>query len=342
MTSLIDQVWPEEGLERVEACPYCGSRRRSLAYKDVQDWSFNCAPGKWDYWDCGDCKSLYLDPRPTPSTVGSAYQDYYTHASGRPASLIQSLKLRLRNECLSQRFQSSMTPRLNLPQFLSGVVELIGKRVHMPFGGMILAKLPRGRFIDVGCGAGNTVALARQLGWDAMGLEIDPSAVRTAQAGGLRIEEGTYEKLALYERQFSCIMCSHVLEHVHNPLDLLEKVKRALKPGGCLLLILPNSLSALRYHFGPDWRGLEAPRHLSIPAQPKLLQLLKGLGFVTESMADNGTETAAESYRIQRRGSIPLREDFRNARQLEIRPLASPAANDFIKLVCFLPSAVVQ
>ena len=342
MTSPLDQAWPEEGLERVEACPYCGSHRRTLAYKDVQDWSFNCAPGKWDYWDCDGCKALYIDPRPTPSTVGSAYAKYYTHASSQPASILQSLKLRLRNECLTQRFQTNITPRLNLPQFLSGAVESVGKRVHMPFGGMLLAKLPRGRFIDVGCGAGYTVALARQLGWDSMGLEVDPSAVRTAQEDGLHIEEGTYEKLALYEGQFNCIMCSHVLEHVHNPLDLLAKLKCALKPGGCLLLILPNSLSALRHHFGPNWRGLEAPRHLSIPAEPKLLQLLTDLGFATESMADDATETAAESYRIQRRGSVPLREDFQKARQLQIRPLSFPAGNDFIKLVCFLPSAVVQ
>lgn len=196
--------------------------------------------------------------------------------------------------------------------------------------------------MDVGCGAGNTVALALQLGWNAMGLEIDPSAVRTAQNSGLHIEQGTYEKLALYEGQFDCIMCSHVLEHVHNPLDLLEKVKRALKPGGCLLLILPNSLSALRHFFGADWRGLEAPRHLSIPAEPKLLHLLTGLGFVSESVADNATETAAESYRIQRRGLVPIREDFRKARQLKIRPLSSPAGNDFIKLLCFLPATVAQ
>jgi 2-polyprenyl-3-methyl-5-hydroxy-6-metoxy-1,4-benzoquinol methylase len=342
MTSPIDQAWPEEGLERVETCPYCGSHRRTLAYKDVQDWSFNCAPGKWDYWDCEGCKSLYVDPRPTPSTVGLAYETYYTHTSSQPASLAQSLKLRLRNECLSQRFGSSITPRLNLPPFFKRAVELIGRRVHMPFGGMVLATLPRGKFMDVGCGAGNTVALARQLGWSAMGIEIDPSAVRTAQISGLHIEQGTYEKLALYQGQFDCIMCSHVLEHVHNPRDLLEKVKQALKPGGYFLLILPNALSALRHYFGANWRGLEAPRHLSIPAEPELLQLLASLGFVSESMADNATETAAESYRIQRRGFVPLREDFQKARQLKIRPMSSPAGNDFIKLVCVLPGTVAQ
>lgn len=334
MTSPLDQEWPEQDLERVHSCPYCGSHERTLAYKDVQDWSFHCAPGKWNYWDCVNCQSLYLDPRPTQSTIGAAYAKYYTHSNGEPASLLQAMKARLRNECLSQKLNANIEPRLHLPKILNGLIALIGKRVVMPFGWMTLANHPKGRFMDVGCGAGMTVAMAQQLGWNAMGLEIDPAAVRTAQQSGLNIVEGTYEKLMQYEGKLDCIMCSHVLEHVHDPLDLLVKLKTALKPGGLLLLTLPNSLSALRRHFGADWRGIEAPRHLSIPSEPQLMQLLAESGFSVQSVADNGIETAAESYRIQRRGSVINKQDITKARQLNIRPLAISAGNDFIKFVC--------
>jgi 2-polyprenyl-3-methyl-5-hydroxy-6-metoxy-1,4-benzoquinol methylase len=335
MTSPIDQAWPEEGLERVEACPYCDSHRRTLAYKDVQDWSFNCAPGKWDYWDCEDCKSLYLDPRPTPPSIGLAYVQYYTHGNSEPPSFLYGMKARLRNESLSKTLNANIGPRLNLPSLFNGVVELIGKRVVMPFGWRLLAELPKGRFIDVGCGAGQTVDLARQLGWDAMGIEIDPAAVHAAQKTGLNILEGDYNELTKYEQQFDCIMCSHVLEHVHQPRDLLKKLQSALKPGGVLLLTLPNSLSALRRHFGTDWRGLEAPRHLCIPSEPQLIQILKNAGFTLKSLADNNTDTAAESYRIQRRGISSATEDAKKASELQISPLSFPNGNDFIKLVCY-------
>ena len=338
MSSPLDQAWPEEGLERVEACPYCGSGQRTLAYKDVQDWSFFCAPGKWDYWDCANCQSIYLDPQPTQSTVGSAYAKYYTHGNFGTVSFLVILKTRLRNECLSHILSANLEPRLHLSKFWNWLIALIGKRVVVPFGWTQLAEQVRGRFMDVGCGAGLTVSVAQQMGWDAMGLEIDPAAVLAARRDGLNIIEGTYEKLVQYERQFDCIMCSHVLEHVHDPLDFLEKLKTAIKPGGMLLLTMPNSLSALRYHFGADWRGLEAPRHLSIPSEPQLMVLLAELGFSMRSMAGDGTETAAESYRIQRRGSVLNRQDLAMARRLGIRPLAQSASNDLIKLVCVASS----
>jgi 2-polyprenyl-3-methyl-5-hydroxy-6-metoxy-1,4-benzoquinol methylase len=267
-------------------------------------------------------------------TIGAAYAKYYTHGKGEPGFFLQSIKTRLRNECLSLKLNANIKPRLHLPKLLDGVVAFIGKCVSVPFGWRSLADRPRGRFLDVGCGAGLTVAFARHLGWDAMGLEIDPAAVREARRCGLNIVEGTYAQLTQYEGQFECIMCSHVLEHVHEPRDLLAKLKIAIKPGGVLLLTLPNALSPMRSHFGNNWRGLEAPRHISIPSELRLSKLLTEAGFSIKSIAGTGFETAAESYRIQRRGKVLSRLDVTKARQLEMQSLSAPAGNDFIQFIC--------
>lgn len=339
MTSPIDQDWPLEGLERVEACPYCGSHERAVAYKNVQDWSFQCAPGKWNYWDCESCKSLYLDPRPTLSTIGTAYAKYYTHGSGKKDSFLRLMKTRLRNECLNQKLGTSIEPRLNLPKLFDGIVAIIGERVAVPFGWATLASRPRGRFMDVGCGAGVAVNFAQQLGWDAMGLEIDPSAVREAQRTGLNIVEGTFEQLTQYPQQFDCIICSHVLEHVHEPRNLLAQLKAALKPSGVLLISLPNSLSPMRRYFGADWRGLEAPRHLSIPSEVQLLKLLAEYGFSIRSISGTGIETASESYRIKRRGLTLSRQDIDRASKLSISSMETMIDNDLMQLVCEAPAA---
>ena len=69
----IDKDWPLHGLESVIACPYCGAVGKSMAYRDVRDWSFGCAAGGWSYWACDGCRALYLDPRPTPDTLSNAY-----------------------------------------------------------------------------------------------------------------------------------------------------------------------------------------------------------------------------------------------------------------------------
>ena len=108
----------------------------------------------------------------------------------------------------------------------------------------------------------------------------------------------------------------------------------SLRPGGVLLLTLPNSLSTLRAHFGANWRGLEAPRHVSIPSQDQLMRLLETSGFSIQDLADDGVETAAESYRIERRGLALTRGDIVKAHKLEIRPIEKAGGNDFIKLVC--------
>lgn len=333
----LDQSWPASDVEPVNACPYCQSPNRTVAFQGVQDWSFQCAPGVWTYWDCGACQSLYLSPRPTAASIGAAYARYYTHVDGQSSSLVQRLKTRLRNECFSQTLRANIWPRLHLPALFRGLVGRLSPRIVMPFGAIELATQPRGRFLDVGCGSGQMVKLAGQLGWDAMGLEMDPQAVKTARQSGLNIQQGTSDQLVHYEGQLDAILCSHVLEHVHEPVVMLNQLRRALRPGGMLLMTLPNALSVLRRHFGPDWRGLEAPRHLAIPSEPELVTLLGALGFSVTSQADNRLETAAESFRIRRRALTLDKTDIRQAGQLDIQPLATPHGNDFIRLVCRLP-----
>ena len=105
-----DVPWPAEGLEAVRVCPVCGHSEHSLAYSDVKDWSFFSAPGSWTYWDCAHCRALYLDPRPTPATVGNAYKSYYAHAGSGKLSLLRRIKHRLCNEALSQQLGTYIEP----------------------------------------------------------------------------------------------------------------------------------------------------------------------------------------------------------------------------------------
>lgn len=298
--SVINQPWPADDLESVEACPYCSSKERKVVYKDVQDWSFYCAPGKWTYWECSACDALYLSPRPTEASIGRAYASYYTHTVNAN-SLLQKIKTRLRNECYSDWFDTDITPRLHLPKSIDFLLTPLKKILEMPFELATLAALPKGKLLDVGCGSGNALMLAKNLGWDVTGLEIDSNAVKAAREQGFNVIEGDYRKLEQFEESFDCVICSHVLEHVHQPLMLLTLLSKTLKSQGTLLLSLPNAKSHMRNQFGENWRALEAPRHLGIPALQKVITILQTEGFTQIQQVDIYGATLLESNKIARR-----------------------------------------
>lgn len=332
---MASESWPADGLESVVTCPYCGSTNRNLAYENVQDWAFDCAPGRWNYWGCEGCQSLYLHPRPTQASIGNAYTRYYTHAGDLQLTRLGVLKQRLRNEYWSHVLQTSIAPRIGLPRWAAWMIAWLKPWIKEPFGLRQWAQLPKGLLVDVGCGNGDKLKLASQLGWDARGIELDASAVKAAQAQGLRVDQGGYELLAHYRGQVDCVVCSHVLEHVHQPLQLLQMLLAALKPQGVLLLSVPNAASFLRHHYGENWRGLEAPRHLAIPDSAWLMEHLRGQGFNCTQVASHALETAMESERIRRRGASPLPVDIHIARAL-LRNMPTPAAaqQDVTQLVC--------
>ena len=331
----LEKPWPLQALESVCACPYCGNTGRTLAYRGVQDWSFGCAAGRWNYWACDTCRALYLDPRPTPATLGNAYGSYYTHAGAATSHFFAAFKQRLKNEYLSVLLGSPITPRFGLHRWTAPFVRSIGQWITEPFGMRQIVELPKGFLIDVGCGNGNMLKLARQLGWRTLGIEPDAAAIAAARTQGLDVIQGSYEELAHYEGKAGCIICSHVLEHVHQPLQLLKMLRDALAPGGVLLLSAPNAASYVRDHYGENWRGLEAPRHLAIPDAAWLMAWLNKQGFDCTQVPSHDGVMMAESERIKRRDLAAASSDVKAARILaRTKKSASLQTQDIVQIIC--------
>ncbi len=317
----------------MDVCPVCSSTHRDLLHEGVRDWSFFSAPGSWSYWRCRECGSVYLNPLPRPEAIGRAYASYYTHVGVTSGIGWRRLKTRWKNERLSVRLARNISPRLHLPGFLASFVSLKANRMDLAFGWQELAELNPGELMDVGCGAGATLALARQLGWMVHGLEMDPAAVQAARDDGLDVLQGGFERLGEFTAAFDALVCSHVIEHVFDPVEMIRLMHAALRPGGVLLLATPNAESDVHQHFGKYWRGLEAPRHLVLFTESTLSDLLTAAGFQVKSHSDGCLETARESARIARQGRRVVAADREEARRLEHALARTPQGQDFIKLV---------
>jgi SAM-dependent methyltransferase len=133
--------------------------------------------------------------------------------------------------------------------------------------------------LDIGCGNGSFLVSAREAGWHVTGLEPDPEAADAARQQGVDVIVGTIDALGDESNCFDAITLSHVIEHVHEPLHLLQAVHRLLKPGGIVFIETPNIQSNGALMFKNNWRGLETPRHLVLFNPVSLTNLLSNLGY---------------------------------------------------------------
>lgn len=203
-----------------------------------------------------------------------------------------------------------LKPRLPLPRaFYPLLKPLRGRLAEPSFILQALNRLPRGKLMDVGCGNGSNLLAARQLGWIVQGLEIDPQAAAVASAAGLSVAQGDYRRLTEFPDAFDAIICSHVIEHVHAPLNLMDAIYNALKPGGVVLVSLPNADSIVLEAVGENWRGLEAPRHLAIPTARTMHTLVEALGFAVDAAPVSPRVTLKESLAIAKRRGLDLQQN---------------------------------
>jgi SAM-dependent methyltransferase len=142
---------------------------------------------------------------------------------------------------------------------------------------------PTGRLLEIGCASGWFLAEARAVGYDAVGIEPATEMARAARdRSGAVVHAAMLEDAALDPAIFDVAVAWHVLEHLAEPRDTLVAVRAALRPGGALLLELPNIASLRASRQGEDWYGMEPAHHVGQYSPGALDALLRASGFVPE------------------------------------------------------------
>ncbi len=256
-------------------CPICGSGG-VWWFATASDRLFGLVPGHFRLYRCLSCACIFQHPLPDPAAIYSFYPPEYWWQEDPRSKLSLALS---RMESTYREFVAGDHVR-----FLQRYLPLEDNRRTL---------------LDIGCGSGTFLHLARCRGFQPHGMDVSERAVAAAREQyQLPVRQGGIGSQAWEGHRFDVVTMFHVLEHLPDPRDALIYAAGLLKPEGRLILQVPNASSFQARLFGPRWYGLDVPRHL-INYTPKALSLLlQQTGFSSEvvhcfSLRDNPASLAS-------------------------------------------------
>lgn len=244
-------------------CELCGATENKFLM-EIEDWHIV---------RCTQCGLAYVNPRPRPESILKMYQENaQAHASWTTEYV----------DFYRQRFQRDVQL----------FIEYLKKIQHY--------KTP-GRFLDVGCGTGASLYVARQAGWEAYGVELGSWAQEWARVYDLNITTGTLEKASFPDRYFDVVFSKSFLEHVVHPKAVLKEMHRILKDDGLLVCAGIPNLDCFTIKLGVDlFNGNAPPAHLYYFQPATLIQMTNSAGFKCERVVSWGlpNDCFASLFRI--------------------------------------------
>jgi len=244
-------------------CLLCGSRRNTLVIRGP-DYEYACAPGPFTLVQCEQCGHVSLDPIPKAEDVAALYPPTY------------------------------YTVNPDSPLYLQGFIyeTKIRRDVERIATYTDLRKL--GSIVDIGCGdAARLFQLRKTLpNVECIGLDFQfrQDIEERARRDRISLIVGSEDDLSgLRESAHDFMIMSQSLEHLRDPISVLERLRTKLTRRGFLLIETPHRggldylLFRKRY-----WGGYHLPRHFHLFTKDALAKAAQRVGF-----------------RVVRQGSLP-------------------------------------
>ena len=235
------------------ACPRCGANRSRIVLRSP-DRQFDF-PDVFCVSRCAECGLLFQNPRIASSELSRHYPDEYPAYGEAEFVLAEETKWYLKNRMGYRHLESDLKPTSRQIRF--------GRAASA--SALIPEYAPRGRVVEIGCAAGNRLALFRRLGWESCaGIEYSEAAAAAARARGLEVTTGPIEEVVLEipDRSLNAIIAGFVIEHVPNPFALAGQLAAKLKEGGQFLFSTVNVDTPDFWLYGRHWYNLDLPRHM--------------------------------------------------------------------------------
>ena len=135
------------------------------------------------------------------------------------------------------------------------------------------------RILDVGCGIGYFLDVAKSRGWEVYGTEYTESAVKICESKGITMHSGELNPENYRAGSFDIITSFEVIEHINTPNIELNRIYTLLGKDGYFYVTTPNFNSLLRYYLGPKYNVIGWPEHLSYYTPKTLTCLMLKNGF---------------------------------------------------------------
>lgn len=133
--------------------------------------------------------------------------------------------------------------------------------------------------LDIGCGVGIFLQQVKEIGWNALGIDMSRAAVTYARSHGLDVRLGKIEEVTFNPRSFDVITLFQTIEHIEDPLKILKKAYSLLRKGGMLMLTTPSEESVLARMLGKFWFGYRNIEHSFFYNSQSLTAMQKNVGF---------------------------------------------------------------
>lgn len=241
------------------ACPFCATNESSLLEKFGPDHMYS-------YVRCKQCQLAYMNPRPQYDAdfVATAYEDYADD----------------RDDWSNPKFLESAENSRRMKRN-AAVLKKINDQLNVE----------KPRLLEIGCHLGFFGKAAVEQGFNYIGVEVSKKMVDFARDRfGLDARYGDWQAMNWTGQKFDVIYCSHVIEHIPNPVEWLERFQKMLTAQGVLVIEVPNMDSPDRKfkrvlkRLGvrkDKWAKWRTPDHLFEPTEPALDYVFKKVGLKT-------------------------------------------------------------
>lgn len=233
-------------------CCLCGEDQFSLLSKWEAEHPRNSATIPLSVWECR-CGLAMLHPVPSPDQLPH-HGDWWS----------DQRRFIVRHQRLKQI-------RRKLQDLVFG-----GKRER--FVRHTRKAVAGGKLLDIGCGHGELLSIAREW-YDCEGVEPSNVAADECRKLGFCVRLGMFEDIDLAAATYDVAVMDSVLEHVHDPVQILQKVNTVLRPGGVIAIKVPKLWGLAHRRHGREWNGFRVGYHTFLFTGATLSRTLQAAGF---------------------------------------------------------------